>query len=252
MISSADVATQVQFFRDNGYVKLGRILTDAQLEALRSAADAQRLQPSGPVTFDKRLGEPVVLRVSRVIQRNGLFLEAATLPVVVSVISQLLGAPFEVCLNRCNMLLYKPPYHEDTIEWHQDARGWQCNRLLAMMLALDDVTAANGCLHVAPRIHLHPKYKEPEAAADYSAPFYEEAIADSLPVECKAGEAFLFHSLTPHSAQANSTATSHRSLHFAYVASADRHLVQPVSSFGELESIAIEQDDAQSRPLLAE
>ncbi|MDF2721483.1 MAG: putative deoxygenase [Paenibacillus sp.] len=239
MIQLAAVEEHVQFFKQNGYVKIGRVLTDEELAALRAAADEQLHNPTGEVILEKGTDKPIVRRVSKLIQRNELFRNAAAHPLVVLFLGKLLGYPFEVCLNRHNMMMAKPAHHGGEVEWHQDARGWQCNKMLTMMLMLDDSTVQNGCLNVAPGIHLHPKFQNPEIRANYSEPQYREAIEHSVPIEAKAGEAYFFHSLTPHCSGANNSPNSRRSLNFAYIASADRHLIKPVGSFGELESIVI-------------
>ncbi|MDF2721331.1 MAG: phytanoyl-CoA dioxygenase, partial [Paenibacillus sp.] len=188
----------LKFFKENGFVKVGRILTDEELAEARAAAQREIATPTGIVQMEKGGSMPVVRRVSRLMERDEAFLRAAAHPVVTGYMGALLGYPFEICLNRHNMMMVKAARHGGIVEWHQDAGGWRCDKFISLMIMLDDATLANGCLHVVPGVYRDPEFQQPSSRLDLGKAANQEIIRRAVPIECKAGEGYFFHSLTPH------------------------------------------------------
>jgi ectoine hydroxylase-related dioxygenase (phytanoyl-CoA dioxygenase family) len=123
------------------------------------------------------------------------------------------------------------------VGWHQDAGDWRCDRIISLTILLDDATAADGCLHVAPGVYRDPELQQPGVRMDLGKAKNQEIIHRAVPIECKAGEGYFFHSLTPHIPGPNHSPHQRKSLHFAYVASRDRDLA---AAYTALETITIE------------
>lgn len=96
---------------------------------------------------------------------------------------------------------------------HQDKPAYPfVERVLSVMIAVDDATEDNGCLFVASARH-HELLDQDDRGC--IAP----GIAASLewaPVELRAGETLFFHALTPHKSGPNRSARDRRALYPTY------------------------------------
>jgi len=99
---------------------------------------------------------------------------------------------------------------------HQDAQaGWQQyghSIHHSLGIALDDCTLENGCLFIAPGRH-----KEGLLGENFG-PMREDILNEIewKPLECQAGDVFLFDSFLPHQSQINKTASDRCVLFLTY------------------------------------
>ena len=94
-----------------------------------------------------------VVRLSRLLDRNDLFLETASSPEVVGPLEDLLGPNIELLTNRhnhatLNLRSAADDFHRDNLQW---SRG-----LLTVIFYLQATTVANGCTQLVPGSHLLP------------------------------------------------------------------------------------------------
>jgi ectoine hydroxylase-related dioxygenase (phytanoyl-CoA dioxygenase family) len=208
---------QLEFFRENGYLKGIRILTDEQVETLRGELE-QLMKPEHPgrrlfheyhsnestdpdrVLFHA-LGAWRVLPGFHDLLWNPAFLVPA---------SQLLGGPVRFWHDQ---LFCKPARQGGVVAWHQDYSYWTRTTPLAHLtcwMGLDDSTRENGCLHYVPGSHRWPDLPKPVLAGTL------EASRSSLPeelqekfkpvaIEMRKGEGSFHHARTMHGSGANDT-----------------------------------------------
>src|SRR5437762_1409630 len=171
---------QLAFFRENGYLKGVRILSDEQVEALRTELE-QLMDPahagrhlfheyhSNESTDPNRvvfhaLGAWRVLPGFHDLLWNPAFLAPAF---------QLLDGPVRFWHDQ---LFCKPARHGGVVAWHQDYSYWTRTTPLAHLtcwIGLDDSTRENGCLHYVPGSHKWPDLpRSEEHTSELQSPMY--------------------------------------------------------------------------------
>lgn len=244
---SYPTAEELKSYEENGYLKIGRILSDEELEIVRAAGERTIAEQSGELIMEEGTDTPVIKRVSKLVERDKAFMGAATHPKVLKYLKVLLGTPqIELCTNRHNMLIVKQAFYGSEFPWHQDAGSWMCNKFITLMVLLDDATIDNGCLQVIPGIHRHPDYQNPEPGwMDLSVEMNQKMLTyPKVHIECKAGEGYFFGALTPHHSPPNTSPNDRRSLNFAYIAT--KYHQEAEAKKGVLESIPFNCDNPSS------
>ena len=101
------------------------------------------------------------------------------------------------------------------------AGGWNRNPIITVWTALDDATAANGCMQIVPGSHklgvLNPQHFV--SKTDQAKYAQGKAVVD---LEVAAGEAVLLHNLLMHRSGVNRTAMPRRAFSTAYMEAATR------------------------------
>ncbi len=175
---------QLEFFRENGFLKGVRTLSDEQVEVLRAELE-QLMNPAHP--------------------GRHLFHEYH---------SNESTDPNRVVFQ----LFCKPARHGGVVAWHQDYSYWTRTTPLAHLtcwIGLDDSTRENGCLNYIPGSHKWPDLPKPVLTGEM------DGIRDILPeelkdkfapvaVELKKGESSFHHARTMHGSRANDTPAPRR------------------------------------------
>jgi ectoine hydroxylase-related dioxygenase (phytanoyl-CoA dioxygenase family) len=118
-----------------------------------------------------------------------------------------------------SMFMNKPAYWDQTLPWHQDiGQGWGIddNPTITIWLALDEATAANGCMQIVPSSHRHGVINEkhmlpPEKEAEYAPP------QEVIDLEVAAGEAVLLHNFLLHRSGENPTSDTRRAFSMTFM-----------------------------------
>src|SRR5438477_2193200 len=202
---------QLELFRENGYLKGLRILSDEQVEALRTELE-QLMDPahagrhlfheyhSNESTDPNRvvfhaLGAWRVLPGFHDLLWNPAFLVPA---------SQLLDGPVRFWHDQ---LFCKPARHGGVVAWHQDYSYWTRTKPLAHLtcwIAIDDSTRENGCLQYIAGSHRWPDLPITGRAGDMEAinaalsQQQRSQVANPEAVELKQGEASFDHPRLVH------------------------------------------------------
>ncbi len=136
---------QVQFYRDQGYLKFGRIFTEEEISALRQHVDEMIASlPPGkrPEEMDRpHFEDPWLFRY-------------LTDPRVLDVIEDFIGPDIVLWSSH---FIAKPQGDGKAVPWHTDGAYWR-NRLrpmevITLWLAVDPSTLENGCMRVVPGTH---------------------------------------------------------------------------------------------------
>jgi ectoine hydroxylase-related dioxygenase (phytanoyl-CoA dioxygenase family) len=222
-------ADQVDRFRRDGYLKLGRLLDDDLLDLLRREYDREfALARAGDAKFrnlsisntddlrKKNEAPEQMLQIMQMSERNLHFHRLLYHEEILDCVEDLLGPNLQLFHDQA---LYKPAHHGGPVFWHQDNAYWQCMpaNLVSCWMTLDDVTVANGAMQVIPGSHLGAM--EHDRAATTDALLDNADRVDSskaVAIELPAGGAMLHHCQTFHYTGPNETAHERRAfaIHF--------------------------------------
>ncbi len=219
-----EVFGQREFERlsEQGYLRLGGLLSAADLDVLRQRADDIML---GTVTYegmtferDSETGEyadrvpksrrhEVSTLAYRRIDRmdlDPLYLAIMRRDIFRSITRRLIG---EKVASYRTMLFNKPAERGTHLPWHRDPayNGYQ---MINIWIALDEATVANGCMQLAAGSHL---------AAQDSWPGDEWVPDDIVELVADPGEGILLHSMVVHRSGLNKTAEPRRAFAYGYV-----------------------------------
>jgi ectoine hydroxylase-related dioxygenase (phytanoyl-CoA dioxygenase family) len=143
---------EVWLFRLNGYVRLPEPLPTSLVERLEAAIDADILAEREPLVRD---GGRVV-RLSKVLDRDPVFSEAATCAQVLEPLEDLLGPAIEMVHNvhnHANIRVGRTG--PDVRDFHRDVPNWT-RGLVTVLMYLEESTAERGCTQLVPGSHLLP------------------------------------------------------------------------------------------------
>jgi ectoine hydroxylase-related dioxygenase (phytanoyl-CoA dioxygenase family) len=206
----------VRFFHDNGYVKGGRVLDEAQIQALRDGLEAIRTG-ANPRTGElyevdddyRRAPDQNVFHFLGAWLIDDAFHDLLWHPAVTVKAAQLLGVPRARFWH--DQVFYKPPRHPGVVTWHQDYSYWTRATPpghVTCWIGLDDSTLENGCVMYVPGSHrwgLLPKIsltKDMDAVKEFLPPQQAEAFCPE-PMILRAGECTFHDSHTVHGSYGN-------------------------------------------------
>ncbi len=118
----------------------------------------------------------------------------------------------------------KRPREGSRFRWHQDSPYWahffpDVDRLPNVMLALDDASPANGCLHLVPGSHAEGMLPGLEGQGRLGPLFTDPAYFDAsraVPAEMGAGSLLFFHPSVVHGSEPNASDELRRALLYTY------------------------------------
>ena len=209
---------QVSFYREHGYLPGVRVLTDEQVDVLRTELNVffQPDHDGHELWYEYHTNEAVdpstVLFHALGAWRFGagfhdlLWNPAFTVPA-----SQLLGGAVRFWHDQ---LFCKPAKHGGVVAWHQDYSYWTRTRPMAHLtcwIGLDDSSIDNGCVHYVPGSHNWDLLKITGLAGDMDA--IRNVLTDDqweqfrhpVAVELKKGECTFHHPLMVHGSFENRT-----------------------------------------------
>ena len=211
----SDDATE--FFWENGFVRLGRVLSHAQAAEIR--AHVEHFEAEHPDALGK-----LDLKV------NLLFTwcdELASHSLVMPKLVQLLG-PNILCHSAA--FRNKAPDGRTHVSWHQDTTYEHVDpgKVIAWY-AITEATKENGCLRFIPGSHRwgqleHAEGDDPDSMLSHKH-FVSETMDDSnaVEMELEAGEAVFFHYGIVHGSLPNYSSDRRIGLFFDYLAADSVH-----------------------------
>lgn len=208
---------QVEFFRENGYLKGVRILDEAQIDKL--LADLPRLMdpelPENKLFYEFNSNESadpekVLFHALGAWRISPAFHDLLWHPAFTVPASQLLGGPVRFWHDQ---LFCKPARDGGVVIWHQDYSYWTRTKPMAHLtcwIGLDDSTTENGCLYYVPGSHRWNLLPREDFANDMDKiqdSLTEKQKRDFKPVaiELKKGECSFHHPMTVHGSFANTS-----------------------------------------------
>jgi phytanoyl-CoA hydroxylase len=238
---SLDLTRPLAELRELGYARLGPVLDEAGLAALRERADDLML---GRVTYpclffqrdtesgrydDLAFGkgyEGAMLNYRKVekLEKDPLFLAWIANPLFERVARAVI--PGDIAIYRAT-LFNKAATGGTVLPWHQDAGSyWGLDRdpELQVWTALDDVPVESGCVEVLPRSHLGGLATPLGGLIPRDRVEARQADGEKLQIPARAGEALLIHNHLWHRSDVNRTGRPRRAFTVCYMSAATRCL----------------------------
>jgi ectoine hydroxylase-related dioxygenase (phytanoyl-CoA dioxygenase family) len=208
---------QVEFFQENGYLAGVRILTDEQVETLRSELQSlfDPARPGNELFYEYHTNEcpdpsRILFHALGAWRITPGFHDILWHPAFTMAASQLLDGGVRFWHDQ---LFCKPARDGGVVAWHQDYSYWTRTKPMAHLtcwIGLDDATRDNGCLHYVPGSHRWPLLPVTGLAGNMHAirtVLSPEQLEQFQPVaiELKKGECAFHHPLMVHGSYENRT-----------------------------------------------
>ncbi len=219
---------QIEFYRENGYLLLERVIDELTLARLRARIeeflDASRQVERSNEIYDldgsHSAAQPRVRRLKDPHLRDPLFMELARSDAILDPVAQLLGGTVRFDHSKLN---FKHPGADAEIQWHQDWAFYPYTNddLLAVGVMIEDCIAHNGPLMVIPGSHKGPVYDHHHAGvfAGGIEPGAIDTLLDrAVDLTAPAGSISLHHVRTLHASRNNEADTLRPLLLFSYAA----------------------------------
>jgi phytanoyl-CoA hydroxylase len=220
------VQEQIDYYHEQGYLGVPDVLSEDEILALRQVTD-EFVEKSRAVTehtdvFDLEPGHtpenPKLRRLKSPIGQHEVYRKTLHNEKVLDIVSQLIGDGLRCNGNKLNM---KQPGYGSPVEWHQDWSFYPHTNddLLAVGVAIDDMTEENGPLLVIPGSHKGPIYDH-HLDGHFCGAVTDSAFSDkaAVPVMVKAGGITIHHVRMLHGSVANTSNHPRRLLLFQYCA----------------------------------
>jgi phytanoyl-CoA hydroxylase len=228
-------------FADEGFARLGPVMTGDALAALRARADAIMLgEVAYPGLFFQRdtttgryddleygkgwTGPSLNYRKIEKLEQDPLFLAWIENPLFARIARALVGDA--VALYRA-VLFTKAARGGTVLPWHQDGgRFWGLDRdpILQIWTALDDAPPAAGCVEVLPGSHRAGLATPLGGVVPEALVKARGAEADAVALPAGAGEAVLIHNHLWHRSGVNATGAPRRAFTVCFMSAETRCL----------------------------
>jgi len=211
-------AEQLEAFRRDGYVVVPGMLSPDALAQVRVWTEELVAMPERPgqhmVYYEDSLREPgvrVLSRIENFCPYHPGFGELLNGPEMLGRVAELFGEPAVLFKDKIN---FKVP-GADGFKAHQDVQaGWDtyANLHITALVSIDETTAENGYLELAPGAHRRGLIGE------RWQPLAEERFPELRYVACptRPGDAVFFDSYIPHRSGPNRTEHPRRVLYVTY------------------------------------
>jgi phytanoyl-CoA hydroxylase len=226
-------------FEEEGYLVLGKVLSDEDLAVLQKRIDdimlgtasidySQILMQLDSTTGEYKdapeqtmghKGSTLAYRKIQNLEYDDLFEQFLARPVFRDVCARTYGKDVPVACFRA-MFMNKPSHQGTKLPWHQDAwTDLDRQPLITVWTALDPATKANGCVEAIPGSHkdglINPSHGSGFLTAEQVS---EHCQPDKVVyLELEPGEAVLLHNWLLHSSDVNRTEISRRGFSVCYM-----------------------------------
>ena len=219
---------QIDFYDNSGYLAVTDVLSPFEVGELQRVTDElveqARSSTDGDEVFDLEPGhteaDPRVRRIKRPSLRHDIYMSMLHHDAILDIVARLIGPSIRFTGEKLNM---KSAGFGSVVEWHQD---WAFmphtnDDLLAVGIAIDDMTTENGALLVIPGSHRHAIYDHHQDGFFVGAVGREHFDpAHSVPIEIPAGGISIHHVRMLHGSAPNTSARPRRLL-FLELSAAD-------------------------------
>jgi phytanoyl-CoA hydroxylase len=230
---------QWEMYERDGYLALGKLLSDEELAALQQRIDDIMLGKAA-VDYDRLLmqldskdgqyehagiqskgfkGATLAYRKIQDLEHDPLFMDYMQRPLFQQICERVYGSDTPIAAFRA-MFMNKPAHQGTLLPWHQDRWSYlDRDPLITVWTALDPATIANGCVEVIPGSHrfglINPEHMSGYLNEEQIARFTTNA--KTVYLELKAGEAVLLHNWLLHRSDTNATDIARRAFSVCYM-----------------------------------
>ena len=203
----------IWYCKQNGYYRIPATLPNALVERLNQVTDHHIQTMREPILWEKtKARTPAdIRRLSKILARDPVYMEAATQPLILDALESLLGPNIELLTNKHNHLMVRPS-GSAAVPWHTGEEIYD-PVLFTALIYLEESTIENGCIRIVPGSHQRPF----RGAKRYPGEFRAQALYHrALPLPMPRGGILLFDDRLYHGSDANRTDHSRRSMTLAY------------------------------------
>lgn len=226
-------------YEENGYLRLGQVLSSEDLKALQERID-DIMMGRADLDYSKILmqldsldgqyenagvqsmghkGARLDYRKIQELENDPLFWEFMNCPIFEEICERQYGSEMPIAAFRA-MFMNKPANQGTLLPWHQD-RWSDLDRdpLVTLWTALDPATEENGCVQIIEGSHKFGLLN-PAHGSGYVTPEQAEELLEKYPVihlELEAGEAVLLHNWLLHASDKNHSSQSRRAFSVCYM-----------------------------------
>ncbi len=217
---------EIDFYHAQGYLGLDGVLSAAEVDGLRRVTDEfvdkSRQVREHDAAFDLEPGHtpeaPRLRRLKNPIDHHPVYDQTLRHGAILDIVAPLIGPDIRTNGTKLNM---KSAAFGSPVEWHQDWAFYPHTNddLLAVGVALDDMTLDTGCLLLLPGSHRGPVYDHHQDGVFVGAvtePDFQPQGA--VPITVKAGGITLHHVRALHGSAPNTSAQPRRLLLLQYCA----------------------------------
>ena len=223
--------TQVDTFREKGFLLGNRVLSDEQVDELRSELarvidDYENAEVAQPVRIANLGGkeESPVWQIVNIWEASSAYHRLTHNPTIVEEIGQLTSAT-ELRVWH-DQIQYKPPKVGGVNRWHQDSPLWGIltpkTSQVTAWVALDDVDESNGCMRMIPgsyRWGSQMPFLREVADIDSMPDRFEDNELEVELCPVPKGHVHYHHSLTWHGSHDNTSGSPRRAIAVHYMTS---------------------------------
>ena len=216
---------QVEEYGEKGYIGVEGVISPSEVKELQDVTD-EFVEKSRAVTQhtdvldlepDHTPEFPKLRRVVNPVKNHPAYDRILRRPDILDIVSQLVGT--EAVRYNGTKLNMKSGEIGSPVEWHQDWAFYPHSNddLLAVGVAIDDMTLENGCLMVIPASHkgkVYDHHQDGHFVGAVTEPDFDDSSAE--PVELKAGGISIHHVRTLHASMPNTSAQPRRLLLLMY------------------------------------
>lgn len=230
---------QWEFYEENGYLELGKVLPDDELSALQTRLDDIMLGRAD-VDYDRMLmqldsetgryedageqsngwkGATLAYRKIQNLEHDPLFRAYVEKPLFREISARIYGEETPIACFRA-MFMNKPANRGTILPWHQDAWTYLDRQPeITVWTAIDPATIANGCVQVIPGSHKLGRVNP----SDLSGYLTREQMERYCPedeivyLELEPGEVVLLHNWLLHRSDVNRTDIPRRGFSVCYM-----------------------------------
>jgi len=204
---------EIQFLDQNGYLNLGKLLSDEDLDSILGKVNNilhQEGENAGFELFDspyiKHPKEAGADRLADLVNKGPEFDVFYTHPRVLAAMQHVLGDGFKLSSLNYRAAKAGKGLQKLHVDWHEAVEPGAYKVCNSIWL-LDDFSAANGATRIVPGTHLLGKTPQEEM----DDPF--ESHPEELIIDAPAGSVFIFNSHTWHGGTNNGSDKPRRAIH---------------------------------------
>lgn len=204
----------IWYCKQNGYHVIPDILPSKLIKRLSEKTVQLIMSMEEPIIWEipGRRAPDNIRRLSKILSRDSVYLEAATHPLILDALEGILGPNIELLTNKHNHLMIRPP-KSYAVPWHSGEETYN-PVLFTALIYLEESTIENGCIRIVPGSHQRPLNSTHFSSemCFSSNPLYHRA----LPIPMPRGGILLFDDRLYHGADINRSQRSRRSMTIAY------------------------------------
>lgn len=201
---------QLDELETKGYVVIHDVIDKDWLEDMRAAFDSL-VEKEGDNLAVEHHQEATATRIANMINKGTVWEKAWAHPLILSVCRHIFQGPFKVSSLNGREALYHGGHQPLHADWKKPRPDFPKVHLVNAIIAIDDLSAANGAPRIIPGTHHRPELPE-DVLADCGLPHPDEVI-----FEAPAGSVMIYNAHAWHGGTNNNAGTRRRVLHSLYI-----------------------------------